>query len=185
MMSRLCVSMFCLVIAVAVTACAARAFAGMQPADKPPASTAGPRQSVAAPGDVPSGGTSADPQEVKPEKPSTESGVELLPVEANLVHYVNRQRRLHGLPPLEVCPRLQQSARRHCLWMAKTGLLRHTSDPVAENIAMGQDSSAEAVRSWMNSPGHRYNILGPYRYIGAAAYRSVSGTAFWCLQFRR
>ena len=30
---------------------------------------------------------------------------------------------------------------------------------VAENIAAGQRDAAEVVRGWMNSPGHRANIL--------------------------
>ena len=110
---------------------------------------------------------------------------QLLPVEANLVFYVNQERARYGLRPLQVSPRLQTSARRHCFWMASNHTLVHTSEPVAENIAMGQENSKEAVRSWMNSPGHRANILGPYRWIGAAAYRATSGVIYWCLQFAR
>jgi uncharacterized protein YkwD len=47
---------------------------------------------------------------------------------------------------------------------------------------MGQSSSREVVRDWMNSPGHRANILGSYRRVGAAAYRSKGGAIYWCLQ---
>ncbi|MCS7239450.1 MAG: CAP domain-containing protein, partial [Thermoguttaceae bacterium] len=120
-------------------------------------------------------------QAVKPPGQSEE----LLPAEANLVYYVNRERARFGLPPLKVCPQLQRSARKHCRWMAATGILQHTLDPVAENIAMGYETSQKAVAGWMTSPGHRANILGPYTYIGAAGYQSASGTPFWCLQFRR
>jgi len=111
--------------------------------------------------------------------------LKLLPVEANLVYYVNQERTRYGLPPLQVSPRLQTSARKHCYWMARNHALVHTWEPVAENIAMGQENSKEAVWSWMNSPGHRANILGPYRWIGAAAYRATSGVIYWCLQFAR
>ena len=49
---------------------------------------------------------------------------------------------------------------------------------------MGQNSSAEAVNSWMNSPGHRANMLnGGYSRIGAAAYTGSNGRVFWCVQF--
>ncbi len=119
------------------------------------------------------------------EAASPQAELHLLPAEANLIHYVNQERKRYGLQPLVVCPKLQLSARKHCQWMANSGLLQHTTAPVAENIAMGQQNSKEVVRSWMNSPGHRFNILGPYRFIGATAYRSASGTPFWCLQFRR
>ena len=38
---------------------------------------------------------------------------------------------------------------------------------IAENIAMGQITPAEVVDAWMNSPGHRANILYPsFVYIG-------------------
>ncbi len=32
---------------------------------------------------------------------------------------------------------------------------------VGENIVMGYDSSASMVEAWMNSPGHKENILDP------------------------
>jgi len=68
--------------------------------------------------------------------------------------------------------------------MTLNRLLQHTPLPVAENIAMGQQSSQEVVNDWMRSPGHRANILsGVYRRIGVAAYRTVDGTIFWCQQF--
>ena len=62
----------------------------------------------------------------------------------------------------------------------------HTSDPVAENIAMGQPHSSDVVRCWMNSSGHRANILNSgHGRIGVAAFRTDNGTIFWCQQFRR
>ncbi|MCR8632939.1 CAP domain-containing protein [Paenibacillus radicis (ex Xue et al. 2023)] len=40
-----------------------------------------------------------------------------------------------------------------------------------ENIAMGQRTPQEVMNSWMNSPGHRQNILSPnYTKIGVAYY---------------
>ena len=35
-----------------------------------------------------------------------------------------------------------------------------------ENIAAGQSSAIYAHHAWMNSLGHRKNILGDYKYIG-------------------
>ncbi|NQT15397.1 MAG: hypothetical protein HQ582_21755 [Planctomycetes bacterium] len=52
--------------------------------------------------------------------------------------------------------------------------------------AQGQRSSTEVVRDWMNSSGHLADILNQsHRRIGVAAYRTESGTIFWCQQFRR
>jgi len=109
----------------------------------------------------------------------------LLPIERNVVQRTNAERARYGLPPLEVDLTLVQSARNHTAWMTRLQVLQHTTSPVAENIAMGQSNSHEVVQSWMNSPGHRSNILNrTYRKIGVAAYRTASGTIFWCQQFR-
>jgi uncharacterized protein YkwD len=117
-------------------------------------------------------------------KPVTVDSVELIPVEERLIELANRERKRHGLPPLAICSRLMKSARKHCAWMTNHQTLRHTSAEVAENIAMGQRSSPQAIGDWMASPGHRANILGAnYTRIGASAYRTPGGTVYWCLQF--
>ena len=77
------------------------------------------------------------------------------------------------------------SARGHSLWMTSTENFRHTTEPVGENIALGQQSVGEVVRDWMNSPGHRANILNRnYRRMGAAAYARPGGRIYWVQQFR-
>ena len=107
-------------------------------------------------------------------------------IEARVVERTNSQRVLHGLPPLRVDPWLLSSARRHAAWMTNSRSLTHTSQSVGENIAMGQNSSAEVINAWMNSSGHRANILNPgYTRIGVAAFTTPSGTIYWCQQFLR
>lgn len=124
----------------------------------------------------------ADDANVEP-KPEQ---LELFPIEENIVKYTNAERARHGLPALQIDPELVKSARKHATWMTVNHILRHTRQAVAENIAMGQRSSREAVRDWMSSPGHRANILNRrHRRIGAAAYRTPEGTIFWCQQFLR
>ncbi len=85
----------------------------------------------------------------------------LHPIEARIVERTNAQRARHGLRPLSVDTRLLGSARRHAAWMTNSRSMTHTSQAVGENIAMGQHSSAEVLTSWMNSSGHRANILNP------------------------
>ena len=124
--------------------------------------------------------------EVTSEKVTPPADGELLAIEANIVSYTNTQRAKHGLKELEVDPELMKSARRHASWMARNRSLVHAGLPVAENIAMGQPGSSRAVRAWMNSSGHRANILNRnHRRIGAAAYRTPGGRIYWCQQFRR
>ncbi len=111
---------------------------------------------------------------------------DLLAIEANIVKYTNAERSRYGLAALEVDADLMNSARSHASWMARSRNMVHTSRPVAENIAMGQPHSRLAVRDWMNSSGHRANILNrSHRRIGAAAYRTPDGRIYWCQQFRR
>lgn len=98
----------------------------------------------------------------------------------------NRHRRARGLEPLVPGEPLNKAARLHARNMARLGFFDHT-DPqgrsvddrvaifdkahrftfIGENIAAGYGSAAEACRGWMNSPGHRGNILNPdYTHIG-------------------
>lgn len=110
----------------------------------------------------------------------------LHPIEARIIERTNAQRTRHGLPALAVDARLQTSARRHAAWMTNNRSMTHTSQAVGENIAMGQHSSTEVLNAWMNSDGHRANILNPgYSRIGVAAYTTPEGTIFWCQQFLR
>lgn len=57
---------------------------------------------------------------------------------------------------------------------------------VAENIAMGQTSAASVMTAWMNSAGHRANILhtSPTE-IGVGLYIAPDGTYWWTQLFRR
>ena len=88
------------------------------------------------------------------------------------------------MPPLEIDPALQQQARGHAAWMTNHQSLQHTSAAVGENIGLGQRSAEEIVTDWMNSSGHRANILnGSYHKIGAAAYTAPNGSIYWCEQF--
>ena len=104
--------------------------------------------------------------------------------EMSVISQANAQRARHGLPPLSVDSQLMSSASRHAQWMASNRNLSHGRG-VAENIAMGQTSASEAMRSWMNSSGHRANILGSgYTRIGVAVAYSSNGTPYWCQQFR-
>jgi uncharacterized protein YkwD len=103
-------------------------------------------------------------------------------IEEAMLKDVNEQRARHGLRPLLPDLRLFKTARSHCMWMTSNGMV-HGSYPVAENIAMGQRSNREVINTWMNSSGHRANILNPgYRCFGCSAFR-IGNTTYWCQQF--
>jgi uncharacterized protein YkwD len=103
--------------------------------------------------------------------------------EQNVITKTNEQRGRYGLRPLKMSPRLMNLARRHANWMAQSGNFQHSNFGVAENIAWGQSDSSEAVGDWMNSSGHRANILGSYTHIGVAWARGSDGRLYWVQQF--
>ena len=51
---------------------------------------------------------------------------------------------------------------------------------MGENIAKGHGSPQEVMEGWMNSEGHRKNILNPeFTGLGVGVYRNASGTLCW------
>ena len=52
-----------------------------------------------------------------------------------------------------------------------------------ENIAAGQESVGEVVNSWLNSPGHRANILnGAYSKMGIGLYTCSDAYGYYWVQ---
>jgi uncharacterized protein YkwD len=57
---------------------------------------------------------------------------------------------------------------------------------VAENIAYGQKSPEEVMKTWMNSYGHRSNILNSnFTEIGCGMSLSQEGRVYWCVCFAK
>lgn len=94
----------------------------------------------------------------------------------SIVDAMNRERRAHGLGPLKLETRLSLAAQDRVGDMLRKGYFDHVSpdglDPftwvrkrgyrfslVGENLALGYRTSQSIVTGWMNSPGHRENIL--------------------------
>jgi uncharacterized protein YkwD len=102
-----------------------------------------------------------------------------------VISYTNQQRAGYGLPALKESPNLDASAAVKARDMFANQYFEHTSPSgigvkdlaenagyefiiIGENLAMGNFESDQAlVDAWMNSPGHRENILNPnYTDIG-------------------
>jgi uncharacterized YkwD family protein len=101
-----------------------------------------------------------------------------------VVDLTNEQRRRNGLPSLQVDTQLSSVAQTKSQDMQQNGYFSHTSPTygspfdmmrdfgvsyrtAGENIAQGQRSPQEVVNAWMNSEGHRRNILnGNFTHIG-------------------
>ena len=115
-----------------------------------------------------------------------------------VVDLTNAERAKEGLAPLQIDSALTKSAQLKSQDMKDNNYFSHTSPTygspfdqmkslginyksAAENIAMGQRSAEEVVQGWMNSAGHRANIMnGSYTHIGVGL--SDSGY-YWTQQF--
>ncbi len=102
---------------------------------------------------------------------------------------VNIERAAAGLRPLQVSTCATGYATTWSAAMARTGTFAHQSlrplltscqaTGAGENIAYGARSAEEFMTLWMNSAGHRANILRPeYTHLGVGLARSASGTLY-------
>lgn len=93
------------------------------------------------------------------------------PHEAAIVQYTNEYRTRHGKPPLKASRKLMHTARMQSWHMTRRGMAHgFTSGWSAENIAQGQSDARDAVNAWINSSGHRANMLGNWTHIGVGGY---------------
>ena len=124
-------------------------------------------------------------------------------VASDIVRYTNEQRARNGLPAFVVSSRLMEAARLHAQQMAAYQTMDHTISgaqyptlqsrlqavgyvysSAAENVAWNSPSAQAVVTGWMNSTGHRANILDPgLTEIGTAMARSSKGEPYWIQVF--
>ncbi|CEG25620.1 SafA/ExsA family spore coat assembly protein [Bacillus sp. B-jedd] len=122
-------------------------------------------------------------------------------VEQQVISLTNQERAKYGLKPLTHDWELSRVARYKSVDMRDKGYFSHTSPTygspftmmknfgiayrsAGENIAAGQTSAAEVVRAWMNSPGHRANILNQgYTRIGVGYAAGGSQRHYWTQMF--
>ncbi|MGM9608186.1 MAG: SafA/ExsA family spore coat assembly protein [Oscillospiraceae bacterium] len=118
--------------------------------------------------------------------------------EQEVVRLVNEQRAQHGLKPLTENWELSRVARYKSQDMVDNRYFSHTSPTygspfqmirafglsfrtAGENIAYGQRTPQAVVNAWMNSSGHRANILNAsYTQIGVGY---VAGGNYWTQMF--
>jgi uncharacterized protein YkwD len=120
----------------------------------------------------------------------------------DLIAAHNRERAKAKLPALQVNALLAEAARDHARDMAEHHKLSHEGSDgsdsakrvkrrgyrcraVGENVAEGQETIAEVMRSWMNSAHHRANILGDFTEVGAAVVADEKEINYWCVDFGR
>jgi len=123
--------------------------------------------------------------------------------EKQVVDLVNAERAKNGLSALTLDSSVSNVARTKSKDMATNNYFSHTSPTYGgagdmlkqfgikytaygENIASGQKTPQEVVTAWMNSSGHRANILASdFTKIGVGYATDSSGKAYWTQMFTR
>ena len=122
---------------------------------------------------------------------------------ARVLELTNHERQQVGLGPLGLSPELNDAAQNYSQVLASSGCFEHTCGPVpnfadragqsgytgwsalGENIAAGYPTPEAVVAGWMNSPGHRANLLSPkYTEIGIGMVRGGGQFGmYWAQEF--
>ena len=121
--------------------------------------------------------------------------------ENEVIRLVNSERAKNGLPALKANWQVSRVARYKSQDMIDRNYFSHTSptygspfrmlesfgitfSAAGENIAMGQRTPSEVMNAWMNSPGHRNNILSTsFTEIGVGLAKSANGRYYWTQMF--
>lgn len=143
--------------------------------------------------------------EVKPIKPEhnnqgNENVGEISQMEKEVVLLVNQARSNYGLKPLKIDYSVSKVARLKSEDMKKKLYFSHTSPTygspfdmlkqfgisykrAGENIAKGQKTPKDVVNAWLNSEGHRANILSKnFTHIGVGVAKK-GNTPYWTQLF--
>lgn len=150
---------------------------------------------------LPSTASTRTPPTVKPARVAIPMSLDNMARE--IVYLVNLERAQHALPPLRVNRRLVTDAKLQASQIAETGVLDHVIlsgpyptprqraeaagyrwDTLGENLALGFTDAPSAVAAWMQSPGHRANILaGGYSETGVVLESDAHGRLIFVQTF--
>lgn len=118
-----------------------------------------------------------------------------------VIRLVNAERKAAGCGSLTGESRLHRAAQKHSERQASQDTMSHQLPGeasmgdrvaaegyrwggVAENVAAGYRTPADVMDGWMNSPGHKANILNcGYKHIGVGLAKSGKGTPYWTQNF--
>jgi len=115
---------------------------------------------------------------------------------AQVIAEVNAVRRKSRLKPLATDARLARVARDRAAAMAASGRLSHRGwkralrqggvdgHLLGENVAYNYSSAAAVMRTWLDSRGHRANILNPrFRRVGVGCVIDARERYWWVQDF--
>lgn len=139
------------------------------------------------PAPSPSATNTLRPSDTPTSIPTTQPSQTPLPAyTSEVISLVNQERSLQKLPALTINTTLMTNAEAWSVFMAENDVFRHSEYTIGENIGAGYPTPEEVVAGWMDSPGHRANILSEsFTQVGAGYVYSSASTYkhYWTLQF--
>jgi uncharacterized protein YkwD len=121
-------------------------------------------------------------------------------MESEILQYVNDDRKMHDMPPLQMNDLESSLAAKHSRDMA-SGKIKFGHDgfnsrakaiqkalgslEIGENVASGPMTAREVVDGWLNSPGHKKYIEGNFIFTGIGYARDKKGDIYFTQIFSR
>lgn len=174
---------------------------GKSSRSKPASSSSKPAASQNPSTSKPSQGSSSSKPSQSPSSAPQTPSTGYSAFQNEVVRLVNAERAKNGLAALTVDSTITKTATLKSEDMAKNNYFSHTSPTygspfdlmkrygvsyraAGENIAMGQTTPAQVMDGWMNSEGHRANILNAsFTKIGVGVAQNSSGRYYWTQHF--
>lgn len=143
--------------------------------------------------------TGSSPTDVKAFSSTGRTGVASTRNAGPALTLTSERRGVFGLPSVVNNSRLMRAAQAHANYMAREGIMGHIGSGgstmsqrikasgykacfAAENVAYGQSTAQEVMTAWMNSPGHRRNILdGRASQAAVASSIDGAGRVYWAM----
>ena len=120
-------------------------------------------------------------------------------IEIKILELVNEYRKSEGLTPLKAHNAIQTATDVHTVYMIQKGEISHDGfesrindlraeinvRSAGENVAAGQPTAESVVMSWINSEGHRKNIVGNFTHFHVSAIKNTNGRYYYTNIFVR
>ena len=168
-----------------------------KPESTPSTPSTTPQQKPESAPSTPSTNPEQKPESTPEQKPSTDFSS----YQQQVLDLVNAERTKRGISALTLDSNLSSVATKKSQDMVNKNYFDHTSPTygspfdmmkqfgisyrtAGENIAKGQKTPQEVVTAWMNSEGHRKNILNPnFTNLGVGIAKDSKGTTYWTQMF--
>ena len=120
--------------------------------------------------------------------------------ETQLVTLINDYRVSQGLNALQVVNHISYKSQEHNEYMIDKNVVNHDyfeqrsnniihvlgAERVGENIAYNYVTAESAMQAWLNSPGHKANLLGDYTHFGiSVTVDPVTGRKYYTNMFMK